>query len=196
MVQFNEPVVCNSNGDAPSIKATSKGTGLWGESATWMGVFGYSTSTTGGQGVKGEATGTGVAGVGKTWLGVYGETHAAANAGAAGVWGDGKEGGDGVKGVANGPGKAGVAGFHLSNQGPAIFGKGKLAGRFEGAVEITGGFTVGGTDVLKAMNNRFNTLQQEIATLQEKLAQVAATAGAIPPMQSQIASLQAKAHSH
>jgi hypothetical protein len=31
-----------------------------------------------------------------------------------------------------------VCGFHLTNQGPGIFGKGAPAGRFEGDVEVTG----------------------------------------------------------
>ena len=46
--------------------------------------------------------------------------------------------GDGVKGVAKGPKKAAVCGFHLTNQGPGIFGQGAPAGRFEGDVEVTG----------------------------------------------------------
>src|SRR4029079_18002030 len=93
----NYPVVSKDNG-----------TSVVGESQGWMGVFGKSSSTTGGHGVFGEAVGTGVAGVSATWLGVYGEPGAPANSGAAGVWGDGKEGADGVKGVALGPGKAAV----------------------------------------------------------------------------------------
>ena len=72
---------------------------------TWHGVFGRSESTTGGHGVRGEG-GVGVSGLGSTWIGVYGETNAAAEAGAAAVWGDGKATGDGVKGVATGAGKA------------------------------------------------------------------------------------------
>lgn len=55
-----------------------------------------------------------------------------------GVFGEGKATGDGVKGHASGPGKAAVCGFHLTNQGPGIFGKGAPAGRFEGDVEVTG----------------------------------------------------------
>jgi hypothetical protein len=52
--------------------------------------------------------------------------------------GEGKASGDGVKGHASGPGKSAVCGFHLTNQGPGIFGKGAPAGRFEGDVEVTG----------------------------------------------------------
>jgi hypothetical protein len=89
--------------------------------------------------VQGEAAnGTGVIGISNTWLGVYGETHAPAAAGAAGVLGEAKDGGDGVKGHASGPGKSAVCGFHLTNRGPGIFGKGAPAGRFEGDVEVTG----------------------------------------------------------
>ncbi|MFF2011915.1 hypothetical protein ACFVWY_22930 [Streptomyces sp. NPDC058195] len=173
MVEFNEPMVCTTNGDTTAFKATAKGTGVWGESKTWMGVFGYSESTSGGHGVKGEAVGTGVAGVGKTWLGVYGETQAPANAGAAGVWGDGKNGGDGVKGLANGPGKAAVAGFHLSNTGPGVFGKGKPAGRFEGDVEVTGNLTVQNTDLLARitqLEGRVTALESMVGDLQQTVA--------------------------
>jgi hypothetical protein len=120
------------------VHGASIGTGVEGQGQTWHGVVGFSKSTTGGAGVYGEAIGTGVIGVSKTWIGVYGETHAPATSGAAAVLGEGKDGGDGVKGHASGPGKAAVCGFHLTNQGPGIFGKGAPAGRFEGDVEVSG----------------------------------------------------------
>jgi hypothetical protein len=120
----------------PGVHGVSRAAGVVGDSETWHGVAGLSQSTTGGVGVYGEGA-AGVEGIGRTWVGVYGETRGTEN-GPAAVWADGKDGGDGVKGHANGPGKAGVAGFHLSNRGPGIFGKGAPAGRFEGDVELTG----------------------------------------------------------
>lgn len=102
---------------------TTGGTGVVGESKGWMGVYGKSESTTGGAGVMGEAEGSGVIGVSKTWHGVYGETPS--TTGGAGVWGEHKGGGNGVVGI--------------SNSGVGVFGKGgRLAGLFEGVVEITG----------------------------------------------------------
>ena len=41
-------------------------------------------------------------------------------------------------------GKAGVAGFHLSNNGPGIFGKGSPAGLFEGNLTVKGDVEVTG----------------------------------------------------
>jgi hypothetical protein len=92
---------------------TAGGTGVVGESKTWIGVFGKSESTTGGAGVMGEAIGSGVIGISKTWMGVYGKTESTT-------------GGAGVMGEAVG-------------SGVAIFGKGgRVAGFFEGDVEVTG----------------------------------------------------------
>jgi hypothetical protein len=127
-------------------QSTIGGAGVFGANDTGAGVRGESKAQynqavhgihkgEGGSGVQGEAEkGTGVIGISKTWVGVYGEC----NGGVVGVFGEGKDSGDGVKGQASGPGKAAVAGFHLTNQGPGIFGKGAPAGRFEGDVQITG----------------------------------------------------------
>jgi hypothetical protein len=147
-----------------------------------------------GPGVQGDAeNGAGVIGISKTWLGIYGETNAPANAGASGVLGEGKAGGDGVKGHANAQGKAGVAGFHLTNNGPGIFGKGSPAGLFEGNVVVTGSLTVQGVGFgpllqriaqleqqganvgqlvqrVSSLENRVNTLQQQVNNLQQQLA--------------------------
>jgi hypothetical protein len=103
---------------------TAGGTGVAGVSKGWMGVYGKSESTTGGAGVMGEAVGAGVVGVSKTWHGVYGET--ASTAGGAGVWGESKADGNGVVGIGRG-------------FGVGVHGKGgRLAGYFEGDVEVTG----------------------------------------------------------
>lgn len=126
--------------DDPVISKDSDSAAIVGESTSWHGVFGKSGS---GFGVSGESQGTGVSGVSQTWFGVYGETHGAA----AAVMGEGKDKGDGVKGHANGPGKAAVAGFHLSNRGPGIFGRGNPAGQFEGNVVVTGDLILTGGDV-------------------------------------------------
>jgi hypothetical protein len=116
-----------------TISATQPG--VWGQNnGRGPGVVGKSNNDVG---VKGEGN-VGVIGIGGGWIGVYGETSAPASVGSAGVWGDGKDSGDGVKGVAKGPKKAAVCGFHLTNQGPGIFGQGAPAGRFEGDVEVTG----------------------------------------------------------
>ncbi|MGN9841287.1 hypothetical protein ACTMTI_24475 [Nonomuraea sp. H19] len=107
----------------PGVLGTSKGTGVWGQSRTWMGVFGFSESVTGGAGVMGEATGPGVIGVSKTWHGVFGETKSIT--GGAGMWGEHKGEGVGVVGV--------------SAEGVGVLGKGKrLAALFQGDVEVTG----------------------------------------------------------
>jgi hypothetical protein len=117
------------------------------------GVLGESTR---GRGVQGQGQ-VGVVGIGNAWIGVYGETHAPAEVGAAGVWGDGLGTGDGVKGVANAPGKAAVAGFQLGNNGPGIFGQGNPAGRFagnvvvDGNVEVTGDLILAGADYAEAL---------------------------------------------
>jgi hypothetical protein len=131
----------------PGVMGKSDAVGVWGESRTWNGTAGISHSTTGGAGVYGEgvAGGPGVMGISSKWIGVYGETRGSEN-GPAGVWGEGKEGGSGVKGHASGPGAAGVAGFHLTNRGPGIFGKGAPAGRFEGDVEVTGDIRLANAD--------------------------------------------------
>lgn len=127
-------------------ESTIGGAGVYGACDTGTGVRGVSKAQynsavhglhqgEGGYGVLGEAArGTGVSGISNSWIGVYGEC----DGGAVGVMGEGKATGDGVKGHASGPGKAAVCGFHLTNQGPGVFGKGAPAGRFEGDVEVTG----------------------------------------------------------
>jgi hypothetical protein len=98
----NDPVQSETDTNSPAVIATS---------STAAGVLAESS---GGPGVIGTST---------TWVGVYGGTFGTEN-GPAGVWGDGNEGGSGVKGQTSCPGAYGVAGFHLTNQGPGIFGQG------------------------------------------------------------------------
>jgi hypothetical protein len=103
---------------------TAGGTGVVGESTGWMGVYGKSTSTSGGAGVMGEGDpGPGVIAKSSKWHGVYGETQS--TTGGAGVWGEHKGAGNGVVGV--------------STSGAGVYGKGgRVAGYFEGDVEVTG----------------------------------------------------------
>jgi hypothetical protein len=58
------------------LHAKSRGAGVVGESTTWMGVFGFTESTTGGHGVMGRAVGGGVGAVGEatSGIGVFAQT--------------------------------------------------------------------------------------------------------------------------
>jgi len=84
-------VLGESSGTDPNqlgvgVRGVAVGTGVWGESQGWMGVFGSSRSTTGGAGVMGQALGPGVIGESETWMGVYGKTSS--TTGGAGVMGE------------------------------------------------------------------------------------------------------------
>jgi hypothetical protein len=109
----------NNNADpknpaGPGVYGTSKGTGVWGNGETWMGVYGKSTSTVGGAGVMGEGDpGPGVIGKSTKWVGVYGETAGIEN-GPAGVWGEHKGAGIGMKAVSKDG--AGLAAYSTSNE--------------------------------------------------------------------------------
>jgi hypothetical protein len=177
------------NGVEGISQSTIGGAGVFGANDTGAGVRGESKARFNpgvhgihrgleGPGVQGDAeNGAGIVGISKTWLGVYGETNAPANAGAAGVLGEGKDGGDGVKGHATAQGKAGVAGFHLTNRGPGIFGKGSPAGRFEGNVEITGKLTIEGGIPLDIWLQKIVRLEQEVISLRHQLATHTHTSG-------------------
>lgn len=127
----------------PGVLAKSRATGVWGESTTWMGVFGFSESTTGGHGVLGRATkggagtsgeststGPGVIGVNQSpgddaGPGVLGRSRAAGVIGESETWmgvfglTGSTTGGHGVMGRATGGG-AGVVGE--STTGIGVFG--------------------------------------------------------------------------
>jgi len=120
-----ESVNDNATADAgPGLRARSAAAGVIGESTTWMGVFGLTQSTTGGNGVMGQAVGpgAGVFGESSTGIGVYGQTsgpatsaagvRGVANAGGVGpaVVGENLGLGTGVLGVASHD--AGVTGLH------------------------------------------------------------------------------------
>ncbi len=97
------------------VQAEGGANGVFAKGKSWCGVIGISESTSGGFGVYGANTagGTGVVGESKGWMGVYGKSES-------------PTGGAGVMGEGVGPGAVG------------IYGKGRVAGRFEGDVEVTG----------------------------------------------------------
>jgi hypothetical protein len=156
----------------PGVHGVSKAVGVWGESATWHGVAGFSQSTTGGFGVFGANTtgGTGVVGESKGWMGVYGKSES--TTGGAGVMGEGDPApgligkstkSHGVYGetseTSSTPVAAGVWGEHkgngsgvvgISNSGAGVYGKGgRVAGFFEGDVEVTRDIRVKGDITLE-----------------------------------------------
>jgi hypothetical protein len=157
----------HTNEAGPGVFGQSDGTGVWGTSKTWMGVFGFSESVTGGAGVMGEAQGSGVIGKSATWHGVYGETPS--TTGGAGVRGEHKANGTGVVGKSGGgvgvwgvsdghegvhaetrsPGTAAIAAYNLNaaGTGAAVFAKKEgtvgHAGFFDGNVWVSGELAVG-----------------------------------------------------
>ena len=105
------------------------GTGVAGHSKDGRGVFGYSDNN---HAVWGESPkGSGIVGIAKQWHGVYGET--ASTVGGAGVWGEHKSSGPGVLGVSN-------SGIGIEGRG------GRLAGYFQGDVEVTGDIRLANAD--------------------------------------------------
>lgn len=165
------------------VHAKSAAAAVLGESSTWHGVAGITQSTTGGAGVfgAGETGGSGVVGTSKTWVGVFGETFGTKN-GPAGVWADGHEGGSGVKGHTSCPGASGVAGFHLTNQGPGIFGQGSPAGLFQGDVNVTGNLTVQGSSILQ----RLNQLEQQSGSVAQLGQTIASLHNQLNSLQNQL----------
>jgi hypothetical protein len=145
----------------PGVLGKSRAVGVWGESETWMGVYGKTSSVTGGHGVMGEAsTGGG--------CGVSGIAHGPSSAGVVGVNDDtGPNAGPGVQGKSRGTGVwgesetwmgvygktssvtggAGVLGEAAPGVGVGVMGKGGLnAGYFEGNVTVTGDLILPGAD--------------------------------------------------
>ncbi|MFE5936641.1 hypothetical protein ACFQ69_14740 [Streptomyces sp. NPDC056470] len=125
--------------------STIGGAGVYGaNSAGGAGVVGETSgrfnpavygkhSGTEGQGVLGEAeNGAGAAGKSKNWVGVYGES--ASTNGGSGVWGEHKGAGTGTIG--------------FSAEGVGVHARGgRLAGLFEGDLEVTGDLVLTGGDV-------------------------------------------------
>ena len=133
----------------PGVRGDSDdGVGVFGGSKTSSGVGGMTDS---GIGVHGVAkSGVGVRGDSETWQGVYGQST-----GNAGVVGESKDL-HGVFGICHNPDGAGVygtndvGGFGLqgeSSTGIGVVGKGgRLAGFFEGDVEVTGDICLANAD--------------------------------------------------
>ena len=120
----------NAKGGGGVIGHADNGRGVYGESPNGTGVFGWSKT---GNGVAGESNGSD---------GILGTSNAADKAGVAGV---NENGGNGLYGRGNINGVYGHCvgqGFGvvgISNSGAGVYGKGgRLAGFFEGDVEVTG----------------------------------------------------------
>jgi hypothetical protein len=130
-----------------------KDDGVWGVSKEATGVHGVSENT--GTGVIGESKiGRGVHGISETWQGVFGQSrdnagivgesetfhaifgvsHSVNNGGVIGINVDHSDAEQGFGVI--GRGRIGISGE--SNAGIGVFGKGALAARFEGDVEVTG----------------------------------------------------------
>jgi hypothetical protein len=143
-------------GQAAIIGQSNEGRGVLGVSETGQGVWGHSVSSTGVVGVStsgwavsgGSETGYGVAGQSKQSAGVRGTSEAGrgtegVSTDSEGVVGFSKKS-TGVWGQADGAG-TGVLG--TSNSGVGIHGKGgRLAGFFEGDVEVTGDIRLANAD--------------------------------------------------
>jgi len=159
MPHFNEPVVATSNlptvgavqGECtnhtpqagPGVYGHSDGTGVWGKSETWMGVYGETTSTKDGAcgvfgknlhgaGVRGVSSGAGEKGVGVVGINAaapseFQDPGAPFAGGGPGVWGQSeyREGMHGVSKHGTGEMGAGIVGINESTSGaagPGVFG--------------------------------------------------------------------------
>ena len=129
----------NANGAGGVIGHADIGRGVYGESPNGTGVWGWSKT---GNGVTGDSNGSD---------GILGMSNAAGKAGVAGVnenGGNGLYGRGNINGVwghCNGSEGNGVVG--VSNNGIGIYGKGgRLAGLFEGDVEVTGDIRLANAD--------------------------------------------------
>jgi hypothetical protein len=173
----NDPVVSVvDNSHSPSVKgvnSTLKGVGVLGHSTHQAGVLGESAGFNGVLGITTADGHSGVAGVCDTsnGNGVYGRS--AKSDGVIGItMGDGKAGVAGVCDTGNGNGvygrsktangvvgysssdvHAGVAGVNDNSAGIGIYGKGgRLAGFFEGDVEVTGDIRLANADCAEDFN--------------------------------------------
>jgi hypothetical protein len=132
---------------------SNSSTGVFGHSKFATAVHGKSDSTTNGAGVLGESIGgVGVYAISHSNEAVHGQTKSTA---AAAVIGINESTGPGVRGVSHGfdgvsgeslaEDKAGVAG--VNEHGIGVYGRGRLAGFFDGLVRVTKDIElVGGAD--------------------------------------------------
>jgi hypothetical protein len=112
------------------LGSSTSGLGVQGTSESSGGVMGFSGTGIGVSGFSFKGTGDGVYGQGKN--GVHGQSG---SGGDSGVWGENTGGGHGVSGTSDAAGGIGV------------YGRGaKLAGRFDGNVEVTGDISLVNAD--------------------------------------------------
>ncbi len=169
----------HSTKDHGVVGVSEEGTGVFGRGQKGRGVEGHSTKDHGvlgvsveGRGVEGESTenhaivgtskgiGTGVFGLGTKGRGVEGqstENHA--------IVGTSKGKGAGVLGITDdGNGIEGRSTNHIG-----VFGKGgKLAGRFEGNVEVTGELSVQGHSIIQLLQ-RIENLEKRLERQQPRV---------------------------
>ena len=138
----------NNNGGVGVAGSSGKGVGVKGNSDTGVAIDGFSGGGDGIVGATGSSAKNGIIGRvdatnpspgGPVGNGIFGFSMVP---NASGVFGANNNGGVGV----SGNGKTGVFGFSqdfigvsgISNTNTGIFGRGRIAGRFEGDVEVTG----------------------------------------------------------
>ena len=141
---------------------STAGAGVRGDADNGTGVFG------------GSNTSTAVGGISNSGIGVHGMSTSA-----DGVFGN-SETGRGVVGVAKaatgveGNSTSGAGVFGSSQTGIGLHGKGgRLAGLFEGIVEVTGGLVVANVDV----TSRIAALERELAALKTRISVLESQAG-------------------
>jgi hypothetical protein len=165
---------------------TTTGDGVWGQCDAGRGVVGVSKSGSGvwGETISGRAVvgandeeGTGVWGETKKGRGVVGIVKTDGD----GTWGQ-CDAGRGVVGVSKsgsgvwGETTSGRAVVGVSTTDVGVFGKGgRLAGQFEGNVDITGNLTIQGVSIqiwfqrIIALEQRDNSQQQQIISLSQQI---------------------------
>ena len=141
----------NTAGGVAVYGLSDSNSGVLGESKNGIGVVGESQEA---EGVRGLGhKGAGVSGTSEKWIGTYGHSQEA-----DGVFGD-SENGRGVVGVAKtatgveGNSTSGAGVFASSITGIGLYGKGgRLAGFFEGDVEVTGDIRLTNADCAEDFN--------------------------------------------
>ncbi|PGH96159.1 hypothetical protein [Bacillus thuringiensis] len=147
----------NGHAGVAGVCDTSQGNGVYGRSKLVNGVVGYSSANghSGVAGVNEEGNGNGIYGLSSKSDGVLGISKGNGKAGVAGVneEGDGNgvygrsKKGNGVVGYSSSNIHAGVAGANDNSAGVGVYGKGgRLAGMFEGNVQVTGDIILSNAD--------------------------------------------------
>ena len=185
-----------------------KGAGVSGTSEKWVGVYGESQEAEGVRGVGHK--GAGVSGTSEQYVGVWGESQASdgvqgrtssnAHSGVAGIASSGigvfgsSQASDGVQGRTSSNAHSGVAG--IAPSGIGVFGSGRIAGLFQGDVEVTGDIRLTNADCAEDFDiagiekiepgtvmvlNQEGTLQQSQHAYDKKVAGVISGAGDYKP---------------